>query len=91
MKYILTLINDMGMIAEETLELPVSDDITWQDFVQLTLVKNLLLTFPSMQLVDITPQDMPDRFTEADIMRIQLSHQGLRKQVSDLGSSYEEI
>ena len=81
----------MGMIAEETLELPVSDDITWQDFVQLTLVKNLLLTFPSMQLVDITPQDMPDRFTEADIMRIQLSHQGLRKQVSDLGSSYEEI
>lgn len=91
MKYTLTLVNDMGIFREETLDLPVSDDISWQDFVQLTLVKNLLLSAPSMQLIDITPEGMPDRFSEGDLMRIQLGYQGLRKQVTELGSSYLEI
>jgi hypothetical protein len=83
--------NDQGFMLEETVSLPVSDDISWQDFVQLAAVKNILLINPSMQLVDVSPEGMPDRFNEGDIMRIQLSHQGLRKQVSELGSSYEEI
>lgn len=91
MNYTLTLMNDQGFMLEETVTLPVSDDISWQDFVQLAAVKNILLINPSMQLVDVSPEGMPDRFSEGDIMRIQLSHQGLRKQVSDLGSSYEEI
>jgi len=46
--------NDQGFMLEETVTLPVSDDISWQDFVQLAAVKNILLINPSMQLVDIS-------------------------------------
>ena len=64
MKYIITLSNDHGAMLEETLDLPVEDTITWHDFSQLRLVKDLVLANPSMQIIDITPEGMPDIFTQ---------------------------
>ncbi len=53
-----------------TLDLPVNDDISWQDFVNLTQVKRL------GSVVDVTPDGMPDRFTEDEFMALQLIHLG---------------
>ena len=51
-------------MTEHDLDLPVTAEITWHDFEQLALVKDLLLMNPTMRLHDVTPDGMPDRFTE---------------------------
>ena len=51
-------------MLESTLDLPVEDTISWQDFVQLRLVRDLVLANPTMQIIDITPQGMADSFTQ---------------------------
>jgi hypothetical protein len=86
MNYTLTLINDQGFMLEETLDLPVSDDISWQDFAQLSAVKNLLLLNPSMQLIDITPWDMPASFTDEEMRQRQNSYM----KNTESTDSYEE-
>jgi hypothetical protein len=91
MKYIITLSNEHGAMLEETLDLPVEDSITWADFVQLRLVKDLILTNPSMQIIDITPQGMPDTFTSEQMLANSLKQQGLRKGQNVLGqTTYQE-
>jgi hypothetical protein len=80
MLYHLILINDMGTMSEHTVDLPVTPQVTWQDFEQLTAIKQLLLLNPTMRLHDITPDGMPDWFTDDDWMRIQQAHTGGKSQ-----------
>lgn len=82
MKFIITLSDE----TEHTLHLPVLDSISWADFMQLALVKDLLLLNPGLTVMDITPEGMPDRFTDAQAMALQLEHQGLRKGVTAKGA-----
>jgi hypothetical protein len=92
MKYHLTLINPEGIMLEETLDLPVSDDISWQDFTQLTKVKNLLLLNPTMKLHDVTPDGMPSWYTDEQLLRITLNYQGIRKTQNTRGATvYEDM
>ena len=92
MKYTLTLITADGLALESTLDLPVDDTITWADFVQLRAVKELLLLHPHMTLIDVTPEDMPDSFTDAEQQQRQLANMGLRKSINNQGApQYEDI
>jgi len=63
--------NDQGIMLEQALDLPVTPEITWDDFVQQRAVKDLLLKNPTMWLQDVTPHGMPDKFTDEE----QLSNQ----------------
>ena len=92
MKYHLTLINDYGIMLESTVDLPVTDDISWHDFSQLSQIKHLLMLNPSMRLHDVTPDGMPSWYTDDQLLRIQLQHQGLRKSQADTGATvYEDL
>jgi hypothetical protein len=92
MKYHLTLINDHGFFSEHTLDLPVTDDITWQDFVKLSRVKDLLLMNPTMRLHDVTPDGMPSWYTDDQLLQITLHHQGIRKTQGATGVTvYEDL
>ena len=84
--------NSDGICHEETLSLPVSAEIAWEDFICLFDVKNLLLEHPTMWLQDVTPDGMPDRFTDEQHLRNQLEHQGIRKTFNNQGAPrYEEV
>lgn len=76
--------NTQGIMLEQTLDLPVTPEITWQDFEQLTPVRELLLLNPTMRLHDVTPDGMPDWFTDDDQMRIQQQHMGGKGQTVEL-------
>jgi hypothetical protein len=92
MKYHLTLINTDGFMVEETLDLPVDDTIQWEDFVQLRGVRECLLLHPTMKLIDVTPDGMPDWFSDEEKMTRQLANMGLRKSTTDRGApQYEDI
>ena len=92
MKYHLTLINTEGFMVEETLDLPVDDTIQWADFVQLGRVRECLLMHPTMRLIDVTPDGMPESFTDAEQQQRQLANMGLRKSINDQGApQYEDI
>jgi len=51
----------MGIYEEHTLDLPVNEEISWQDFVQLSPVRQL----PG-QVIDITPDGMPNQYTDPE-------------------------
>jgi hypothetical protein len=92
MKYHLTLINTDGFMLEETLDLPVQPEITWSDFESLAQVKNLMLLNPTMTLLDVTPDGMPDRFTDEQQLTRQLANMGIKKSVKANGASeYQDI
>ena len=55
-------------MTEHTLDLPVTPEITWHDFERLEQVQNLLLMNPTMRLHDVTPDGMPDWFTDEEQM-----------------------
>jgi hypothetical protein len=74
MKYIITLEDQAGHMQEHTLDLPVEPEITWQDFVNLAEVRELRLQDPSMWLQDVTPQGMPDSYSEEDWFLLQRQH-----------------
>ena len=79
-------------MLEETLDLPVTDDITWQDFVKLSRVKDLLLMNPTMRLHDVTPDGMPSWYTDDQLLQITLHHQGIRKRQNQSGATvYEDL
>jgi hypothetical protein len=91
MKYIIVLSTREGIMLEETLDLPVEDTISWHDFVQLRLVRDLLLSNPSMEIIDITPAGMPNSYSAEQQLINTLRHQGLRKGQNAMGqTSYEE-
>jgi hypothetical protein len=58
-------------MQEHDLDLPVTPEITYHDFLNLKEVKELLLLNPTMSLQDVTPDGMPDRFTDEEIMSNQ--------------------
>jgi hypothetical protein len=53
------------------MDLPVTPEITWPDFVNLEPVRQLLARHPSMRLQDVTPDGMPDWFTDEDWLKLQ--------------------
>jgi hypothetical protein len=86
MKYILTLVNDQGFMHEEQLDLPVTDNITWADFINLRQVRDCLLMHPSMRLLDVTPDGMPNIYTDEQQRINQLGHINLAKEVDRRGA-----
>ena len=66
MKYHITLMNSLGVCCEHTLDLPVEQEITWEDFENLKPVKDITLMNPTMRIIDITPDGMPDVFTDEE-------------------------
>jgi hypothetical protein len=92
MKYILTLITTDGLMLEETLDLPCEDTITWQDFMSLGAVKDLMLLHPSMTIIDVTPHGMPDWFSDEEQRQRQLANMGMKKtQVVGYAPEYQEL
>jgi hypothetical protein len=73
-------------MQEHDLDLPVTPEITYYDFERLKEVKELLLLNPTMQLQDVTPHGMPDRFTDEEMM----SRQKANMLDSGLEFSYNE-
>lgn len=65
-------------MSEHTLDLACTDDITWEDFIQLRSVKDLMLINPTMTILDVTPDGMPDIFTDTEMQFRQLSNLGLK-------------
>jgi hypothetical protein len=79
-------------MLEESLDLPVSDDISWQDFTQLSKVKDLLLLNPSMTLLDVTPDGMPSWYTDEQLLTLTLTNMGQRKTRGSKGEPvYEDL
>jgi hypothetical protein len=74
MKYHITLMNQAGIMVEHTLDLPVEPEITWHDFENLKEVRDLLLLNPTMWLQDVTPDGMPDWFSDEDWFVLQRNH-----------------
>lgn len=92
MKYHLTLINPAGVLVEHTVNLPVEDTITWQDFVQLRAVLDVMLMNPTCELVDVTPDGMSDWYTDAEAMSRQIELMGFKKSFTTSGQAmYSEI
>ena len=58
MKYYITLMNRSGVIEEHALDLDIPLDTKWTDFVNLKPVKDLLRERPTLEVLDITPEDM---------------------------------
>jgi hypothetical protein len=58
-------------MTEHLLDLPVTPEITYYDFERLKEVKELLLMNPTMRLHDVTPDGMPDWFTDEEMMARQ--------------------
>jgi len=78
-------------MLEYTLDLPVDPEITWKDFEGLSQVKNLLLLNPTMKILDVTPEGMPDRFTDEQQMLNQFHNMGIKRSRNEKGVSvYEE-
>jgi hypothetical protein len=74
----ITLVNNEGIMSEHTLDLACTDDITWEDFAQLRSVKDLMLMNPTMTILDVTPDGMPDWFSDGELMSRQLTNFGLK-------------
>jgi hypothetical protein len=58
MKYYVTLMSTAGVIEEHALDLDIDDTIKWHDFVNLLPVQQLLRERPTLEVLDITPEDM---------------------------------
>jgi hypothetical protein len=72
--------------SEVTLDLPISPEATWLQFCSLPEVKIL------GPLLDITPDGMPDRWTEDEWMIMTIRNMGYKKSRKDNGQPlYEEI
>lgn len=57
-----------------TLDLPLEDTDSLNAFEQHPQVKAL-----GLPVIDITPDGMPDRYTDEEQMTITLRHQGIRR------------
>jgi hypothetical protein len=74
----ITLVNSEGIMLEQSLDLPITDDATYEQFMQLASVKELLLMNPTMTILDVTPDGMPDWFSDGDMMLRQLTNFGIK-------------
>ena len=92
MKYHLTLINTEGFMLEQTLDLPVDDTANYSEFMSMRAVKELMLMNPTMTIIDVTPDGMPDTFSDEERMRRQLLNMGIKKSINAQGApEYEDI
>ena len=92
MKYHLTLINTEGFIIEESLDLPVDDTAQYNEFIALPAVRELMLMNPTMTIIDVTPDGMPDTFSDEERMRRQLTNMGIKKSRNEKGApEYSDI
>jgi hypothetical protein len=88
----ITLINDAGFMQEHSLDLPCTDEARYEDFIQLESVRDLLLMHPTMRVQDVTPDGMPDWFSDAEQQSRQLANMGLKKtQALGHAPEYEDI
>jgi hypothetical protein len=69
MKYFITVSTGQTHL----LDLPVNDSISWEEFENIPQVKAL-----NCAIIDITPDGMPDRFTDGEIMMRQLRNVGMK-------------
>ena len=82
MKY--HILTEQGV--ETTLDLPISPEATWLQFCSLPEVVIL------GTILDVTPVDMPDRFTDEEALKRQLTNMGYKKSRKDNGQPiYEEL
>jgi nicotinic acid phosphoribosyltransferase len=72
-------------------EFYLKDQATWDEFVSMRAVKSLLLLNPTMRILDVTPDGMPDRFTDEQQLTNQLNAMGIKRSRNEKGVSvYEE-
>lgn len=83
MQYHITLVN----LTTHTLDLPIQDTATWEDFENLSAVRAL-----GHKVLDVTPVGMPDRFTDEEMLTNQLTRFGIKRtRRADGLSEYGEI
>ena len=87
MNFLITLINDEGFLIEESLRLPISQEATWDDFMAMRSVRDLLLMNPTMTVIDVTPEGMPAWFTDEQQLTRQLQNMGIKKSQNERGQS----
>jgi hypothetical protein len=74
-------------LTTHSLELPIKDTATWEEFVSLAAVEAL-----GHDVIDITPDGMPDRWNDGEALLMQLGHMGLKKTQTLEGTiHYEDI
>ena len=79
-------------MLEHTLDLACTDEATWAEFMQQAKVKDLMLMNPTMTILDVTPEGMPDWFSDAEQQSRQLANMGLKKtQAIGHAPEYEDI
>lgn len=61
-------------MQEHDLDLPVTPEITYHEFLGIKEVKELLIMNPTMQLQDVTPEGMPDWFSDEEFLQRQKSN-----------------
>jgi len=82
MKYHIT--TERGV--ETTLDLQISPEATWLQFCSLPEVEIL------GPILDITPDGMPDKYTDEELLTLTIRNMGYKKSRKDTGTSlYEEI
>lgn len=65
-------------MLEQSLDLPITDDARYEEFMSMRAVKELLLMNPTMTILDVTPDGMPDSFTDAEMQTRQLTNLGIK-------------
>jgi hypothetical protein len=77
-------------MLEHCLVLPITDQATWDEFMSMRAVKELLLLNPTMRIIDVTPDGMPDRYTDEQQLTNQLSNMGIKRSRNLKGVSVYE-
>lgn len=66
----ITLINSYGLTREHTVDLPITDEATWEAALALPQVKNLLVNFDG-HVLDISPDGMTNLASEEERLTLQ--------------------
>ena len=79
-------------MLEHSLDLPITDNANYDEFMQLESVRDLLLMNPTMRVQDVTPDGIPDWFSDAEQQSRQLANMGMKKtQVVGYAPEYQEL
>ena len=69
MKFQITLINSYGLTQEHTLDLPITDEATWDTAMSLPQVRQLVRD--DYQVLDISPDGMTNLISEEERLALQ--------------------
>ena len=69
MKFQITLINTLGLTREHTLNLPITDEATWDTAMTLPQVRQLVQD--DWQVLDISPDGMTNLVSEEERLAMQ--------------------